>query len=97
MRVYLDPETGEVSAVPTADATFELDAALANTLRHDPEDLVTVNHPNGASSINLEGTYGDVMVVRVDQNGKATFCSGDAKDLARGMTDTTTPTGPEVK
>ncbi len=96
MRVFLDPETGELSSIPTSDATFEMDAALANTLRHEPEDLVTVNHPDGSSSIDLGGTYGDVMVVRVDENGKITFCTGDARTFASGTTDTS-PTGPEVK
>jgi hypothetical protein len=97
MRVYLDPETGEVSSIPTADATFEVDQALANTLSHEPEDLVTVTHSDGSQSIDLQGTYGDVLVVRVGENGKQTFCTDDAKTLAKGMTDTTTPTGPEVK
>src|SRR5262249_16698586 len=97
MRVYLDPETGEVSSVPTANATFEMDAALANTLSHDPSNLVTERHPDGSESINLDGTYGDVMVVRIGANGKQEFCTTDAKSLAKGMLDTTTPTGPEVK
>jgi hypothetical protein len=33
----------------------------------------------------------------VDANGKQEFCTGDVMTLAKGMTDTTTPTGPEVK
>ena len=97
MRVYLDPETGEVSSTPSENATFEVDAALAATLEHNPANLVTVTHPDGSQSINLDGTYGDVMVVRVGPNGKQTFCANDAKALAKGMLDTTTPTGPEVK
>lgn len=97
MRVYLDPETGEVTSTPTADATFEIEAALDNALRHDTEGLAQVSHTGGAVSINLDGRYNDVMVVRVDANGKQEFCTGDVKTLAKGMTDTTTPTGPEVK
>lgn len=97
MRVYMDPETGQVTSTPSADATIEIDAALANTLSHDPENLVTVNHPDGSASINLEGTYGDVMVVRVGENGKQQVCTTDAKTFARAITDNTTPTGPEVK
>jgi hypothetical protein len=97
MRVYLDPETGTVTSTPTADATFEIEAALSNALRHDTEGLAQVTHSDGAVSINLDGRYNDVLVVRVDANGKQQFCATDAKTLAKGMTDTTTPTGPEVK
>jgi len=97
MRVYLDPETGAVSSVPTADATFEIEAALDNALRHDTEGLAQVTHGDGAVSINLDGRYNDVVVVRVDANGKQEICTSDVKTLVKGMTDTTTPTGPEVK
>jgi hypothetical protein len=96
MRVYLDPETGAVSSTPTADATFEIEAALDNSLRHDTQGLAQVTKADGTTSINLDGRYNDVMVVRVDANGKQEFCTGDVKTLAKGMTSTT-PTGPEVK
>ena len=97
MRVYLDPETGEVSSVPTADATFAIGGELENALRHDTEGLTQTAHANGMVSINLDGRYQDVMVVRIGPNGKQEFCTTDAKTLAKGMTDTTTPTGLEVK
>jgi hypothetical protein len=97
MRVYLDPQTGEVSSTPNDDATFELDAATAQTLDHNPANLVTERHTDGSESISLDGTYGDVLVVRVGPQGQQQFCTTDAKSLVKGMTDTTTPTGPEVK
>ena len=97
MRVYMDPETGEVTSTPPADAVLELDAALENTLRHDDEGLVTEKHPNGSSSLNLQGRYGDVVMIRVDENGKAMMCSGDETTVAKTLNDNTTPTGPAVK
>lgn len=95
--VYLDAETGEVTGTPPADAVIELDAEMANTLRHDDEGLVVVHHPNGALSMDLQGRYGDVSVVRIDENGMATYCSDSEESVKKNLTDTTTPTGPEVK
>jgi len=97
MRVYLDPETGEVAADVPPNAAIELDGALENALRHDDEGLVVETHANGAMSLNLQERYQDASVVRIDENGKMTFCSSDAQSVLLGITDTTTPTGPEVK
>jgi hypothetical protein len=97
MRVYLDPETGTVTSTPSANASIEIDAAMDNALRHDTEGLPQDTHAGGAVSINLDGRYNDVMVVRVGPNGKQELCISDKKSFEKGMTDTTTPTGPEVK
>ena len=97
MMVYIDEETGEITGTPPADAIIELDSELANTLRHDDEGLVQVTHPNGAVSLDLQGRYGDVSVVRIDENGKATYCNNSEATVVKTLTDTTTPTGPEVK
>jgi len=97
MRVYLDPETGEVTGTPPASAVIELDAEMQYTLRHDDEGLVMVKHANGATSLDLQGRYGDVSVVRIDENGKATYCNDSEEAVVKNLSDTTTPTGPEVK
>jgi hypothetical protein len=97
MRVYIDPETGEVTGDVPQNAAIELNAAMENALRHDDEGLVGEKHANGAMSLNLQERYADVSVVRIDENGKMIFCSGDANAVVRGLNDTTTPTGPEVK
>jgi hypothetical protein len=97
MRVYLDPETGDVSGDVPQNTTVELNSALENALRHDDEGLVIEKHASGAQSLNLQERYEDVSVVRIDENGKMIFCSGDPKTVLRGLSDTSTPTGPEVK
>jgi hypothetical protein len=97
MMVYIDEETGELVGTPPADAVIELDAEMANTLRRDDEGLVQVTHPNGAVSLDLQGRYGDVSVVRIDENGAATYCNDSEHSVVQTLTDTTTPTGPEVK
>ena len=97
MMVYIDEETGEITGTPPVDAVIELDSELENTLRHDDEGLVQVTHPNGAVSLDLQGRYGDVSVVRIDENGKATYCIDSEESLVKNLNDTTTPTGPEVK
>jgi hypothetical protein len=96
LRVYLDPETGELTN-SDPNATIELDPELENTLRHDDEGLVIEEHAHGARSMNLQGRYGDVVVVRIGENGKQFFCSTEASAVEKGINDTTTPTGPEVK
>jgi hypothetical protein len=97
MRVYLDPETGTVTSTPSASATIEIDAAMENTLRHDDEGLVIDSHAGGAKSMNLQGRYGDVVMVRIGENGKAMICSGDESTVVKALNDNTTPTGAEVK
>ena len=96
MRVYLDPETGEPGAQPSAGAAIELDPELANALRHDDTGLVQVTHPNGAVSMNLEGRYAEATVVRIDENGQKIICTDNMHGLEKNLTDTT-PVTPEVK
>lgn len=97
LRVYLDPETGAVGAPPENSAVVQLNDELQNALRHDEEGLVFVKHPNGATSVDLQGRYESASYVRIDENGKRVYCNDDADAVARGLGDTTTPTGPEVK
>lgn len=96
MRVYLDPETGDVSSEVDPNAVIELDAELENALRHDSEGLETVRHADGAESLNLEGRYQEASVVRIDANGKAVICTDNVANLEKTLTDTT-PVSPEVK
>ncbi|HEX6790393.1 MAG TPA: hypothetical protein VF247_03705 [Candidatus Krumholzibacteria bacterium] len=97
MRVYLDPETGDMTAQPTDAAVAELDAALANTLRADDEGLTVEHHPDGSLSLDLQGRYGDVTMVRIGENGVQTICNNDADQILKNLNDKTSPTGLEVK
>ena len=90
MRVYLDPETGEPGAQPSA-AVVELNPELENALRHDDEGLTQVTHPNGAVSMNLEGRYEEATVVHIDANGKRIICTDNMHNV------TNAPSAPEVK
>jgi hypothetical protein len=95
MKIYLDDE-GNVTSTPTGDAVTQLDPEMANLLRHDDEGLAVVQLPGGGEFLDTAGRYGDVMVMRVDANGKKVICQNDADKIIKGLNDTT-PTGPEVK
>jgi len=97
LRVYLDPETGDVGAPPENSTVVQLNDELQNALRQDEVGLQFVTHPDGAVSVDLQGRYESASYVRVDANGKRVYCDNDAEAVARGLGDTTTPTGPEVK
>lgn len=96
MRIYLDSD-GNVTSTPPDDAVLTLDPDMENLLRHDSEGLTQVTRPDGGVFLDTDGRYGDVMVMRVGANGTMTFCQNDEAAIIKGMQDTTTPTGPEVK
>ena len=96
MRVYLDPETGEIAGHIDAQAAIELDAELQEALRHDDEGLTTVRHEDGAESLDLNGRYQEASVVRLDASGKFVVCTDNIANLKRALKDTT-PAAPEVK
>jgi hypothetical protein len=96
MMLYVDSDGNLSSTPPTEDAVFAVDPAMEHLLRHDSDGLTYVNRPDGTQGLINDGRYGDVVVMRVDENGKQTICVNDAKAYANGMTSTA-PTGPEVK
>lgn len=98
MRVYLDPETGEVASQIDPNAAIELDEGTQNALRYDDEGLETVHHANGAVSMNLDGRYQSASVVHMDENGKFTFCTDKLADVQSAVNnEVSTPAMPEVK
>jgi len=96
MRMYLDSD-GNVTSTPTEDAVLTLDPEMENLLRHDSEGLNQTTRPDGTVFLDTAGRYGDVMVMRVGENGRQTVCVNSDKAFVNSMTDTKTPTGPEVK
>jgi len=96
MRIYLDSD-GNVTSTPTEDAVLQIDPEMETLLRHDSEGLNQTTRPDGTVFLDTAGRYGDVVVLRVGENGKQTVCVNGEKSLVNSMTDTTTPTGPEVK
>jgi hypothetical protein len=95
MRIYLDND-GNVTSTPTEDAVLTLDPEMDNLLRHDSEGLTQTTRPDGTVFLDTAGRYGDVVVLRVGENGKQTVCVNDPKALVNTMTSTA-PTGLEVK
>ena len=96
MKIYLDDE-GNVTSTPTDDAVTQLDPEMTNLLRHDSEGLQEVAVPNGGGYfLDTAGRYGDVMVLRIDENGKKVICQNDESEVINAMNEKT-PTGPEVK
>ncbi|MDH4036213.1 MAG: hypothetical protein OEX18_00155 [Candidatus Krumholzibacteria bacterium] len=98
MMAYLDPETGEltVGVMPTEPLT--LDADTQNALRRDTEGLEIVRHADGSESMDLQGRFQSVSVVRIDQNGNAVVCADNAENVENILTETTVaPATLEVK
>jgi hypothetical protein len=99
LRVYLDPETGELTSGTTdPNAVIELEPELQNALRYDDEGLQYKSHANGSVSVDLEGRYQSASVVHKDENGQFTFCTDNPADVERAMnTPVSNPAVPEVK
>lgn len=97
MRAYLNPETGKIDVgvahAPQA-AAQAFDPATQNALRRDATGLVEVHHPNGAVTVNLQGRYQSVAVLRLSRDGKKVVCTDDPKDAYRAVQG---PAAQEVK
>jgi hypothetical protein len=98
MKVYLDPETGDVTSAPQADpnAVFELDAAEEAALSQDSEGLAVEKHADGTVSMNLQGRFQSASFVRLDKNGKAIVCTDNVTDAEQSL-NATSSNLPEVK
>jgi len=99
MRAYRNPETGalEVGAPPSASATGALDPELQNALRRDGEGLVEKHHADGAVSIDLEGRFQSVTVLKRGPNGNTVVCTDNVRDTERALHAPQDPSTLEVK
>lgn len=97
LRVYLDPETGDLQTGPAAAAEIELDAETQNAVRRDTEGLRMVRHANGAVSMDLQGRYQSVSVIRIDENGVASICADNETSVEHALKDHAKAATPEVK
>jgi hypothetical protein len=98
MMAYVDPETGELTTGIAPASAVQLDPDTQNALRRDTEGLEVVRHADGSESIDLQGRFQSVSVVRIDENGKAIVCTDNAASVERVLTEkTSTPATPEVK
>jgi hypothetical protein len=87
LRAYLDPETGDLTVGTQPLGAIALDPDTQNALRHDDQGLTLTQHANGAVSMNLEGRYQSVSVVRIDENGKVVVCTDNVDGVERTLSE----------
>ena len=100
MMAYIDPETGELTTGPRpAGVSVELDPDLENALRRDDQGLEVVKHADGTWSMDLQGRYQHVSMVRIDENGKMTVCTDNAQAVEHNLSNqpVSAPNALEVK
>lgn len=85
MRVYVDPQTGELVSSPvTAEQRQQASAADA-AFNQDNTDLVPVRMPDGSIMVDLQGRFQQATVATVQPDGSIrTYCN-DADHVAQGV------------
>jgi hypothetical protein len=96
MRAYLNPETGRIETGPVPLSDAALDPETENALRRDSEGLVEVRHADGSVSIDLQGRFQNVSILRIDENGKTVVCTEHAECAGHVLQGGATG-APEVK
>lgn len=66
--VKVDPQTGQIQEL-TPEEAQKLAAGLKPMLNKSSEGLVTVQHPDGSMSMDLQGRFQNVAVARVNKDG----------------------------
>jgi hypothetical protein len=69
LRIYVDPETGELTSTPTPEQTERLSAALAPLLERPVEEPVFFEIPGGGTGVFVGRRFASAMVVRVRADG----------------------------
>jgi hypothetical protein len=92
VRVFYDPETGEVISVPFRE-TPSLSAPVARALIRSTEGLQVFKLENGGKGVHLDGRYKHAFMVRVRPDGSLeTLCTdhshGAEAFLKAGARDT---------
>jgi hypothetical protein len=91
MVVAIDPVTGELS-MPTPEQMVELQGSAQTTpsddLNRSDVGLTEVHHPNGMTTMDLQGRFQEFAMVHKGPNGKLVLGCADAKAL---NTPTTQP------
>lgn len=98
LRAYLDPETGELAMGMVPAEETALDPDTQNALRRDSEGLVQVRHADGSVSMDLQGRFQSVSIVRLNADGTVTVCADNAEGVQRALDSKTSVSAvPEVK
>lgn len=69
LRIYVDPETGELTSTPTPEQAERLSAALAPLLERPVEEPVLFEIPGGGTGVFVGRRFASAMVVRVKADG----------------------------
>jgi hypothetical protein len=84
MRVYVDPETGQLTSTPVTPEQ-RAQAESSEAFRQDDTGLRVVHMPDGSSMMDLQGRFEQATAAQVTAEGKLqTYCS-DADHLKLGQ------------
>ena len=72
MRVYRDPQTGQLGPLPTGVVPPGLTVSEQHMLSRSDQGLKSRTLPSGGVAIDLQGRYRNMTVATVDSNGQAT-------------------------
>jgi hypothetical protein len=98
MRVFIEPETGQITGNVDPNAVITLDAETQNALRYDDTGLTVEKHANGTLSVNLQERYQNASVAHIGANGRVIICTDNIADVERSLNgQTSTPAPLEVK
>ena len=87
MRVYIDPETGELTHAPVTEQQRR-DAAADNANdRDDDANVRVVHHADGSTTAYLDGRFEQSMVVAAEADGTLKAHCADADHASRGQHD----------
>ena len=93
MRVFLNPETGEVtSGLEPTDAVLELSPELENALSQSSEGLAAVHNADGSITLDLQGRFQSATVARVGKDGKVIVCTDDVTHAEQSLSEPTSGT-----
>lgn len=84
MRVYIDPETGELTHAPVTEEQRRDAAADSANYREDGDTARVVRHADGSTTAYLDGRFEQSTVVTADQNGTLKAHCADAAHASRG-------------
>ena len=84
MRVYVDPETGELTPAPVTEQQRRDAAADSANYREDGDTARVVRHADGSTTAYLDGRFEQSTVVTSDGNGTLKAHCADAAHAGRG-------------
>lgn len=84
LRVYVDPQSGELVSQPVTPEQRRQAANADAAFNQDTSDLVPVKMPDGSTMVDLQGRFQQATVATVQADGNIrTYCD-DADHLALG-------------